>query len=308
MSLLTPIRYRLEYLAVRALLALADGLPLRGCAGLAVAVGNLVYGFAPRRRAIATENILRAGLAPDPAAARRLARLSFRHFALLTVETLKAQRLITPATLARHADLAIPPETRALLDDPASGFLVASGHFGNWEVLGQILGFFKTTVAIVQTMKNPLVESLLKRRTTDAQFRAIPKEIGNMMRLLPTLRQGCALGVMIDQHAMKKPILVDFLGRPACSHRGIALLHLLTRAPIVYASCRRTGLLKYALRLSEPLLFPATGDREKDTATIIKALNERLEADIRSAPEQYLWSHRRWRPPKPLAMAVPPSG
>ncbi len=308
MLLLTAIRYRLEYAAVRALMAVADRIPLRWCPGLAAVIGDAGYLFAARRRSIATENILRSSLAPNPASARRMTRRSFRHFALVLLETLKAQRLITPATLAEHVAFEVPPETGALLDDPRRGFLVACGHFGNWEVMGPIVGFRKDSAAIAQPMKNPLVENLVKRRTPGSHFRTIPKEIGNMMGLVRTLRQGCALGVMIDQYALKKPILVDFLGRPACSHRGIALLHLLTRSPIVYASCRRTGPLRFAIRLSEPLMFESAGDREKDTFTIVKALNERLEADIRSAPEQYLWSHRRWRPPKPWALAARSSG
>ena len=205
---------------------------------------------------------------------------------------------LTPQTLAERVTLEIPEASRALLNDPRRGLLAACGHFGNWEIMGLIFGFQKPVVAIAQPMKNPLVDNLMKRRTPDARFQTIPKHDDDMMRLVQTLRQGSVLAVMIDQHAMKKPVVLDFLGRPACSHRSIALLHLVTRIPIIYASCRRTGLMRYAIRISEPLVFPPTGDKEADIATILKALNERLEADIRKTPEQYMWGHRRWRTPK----------
>ena len=47
--------------------------------------------------------------------------------------------------------------------------------------------------------------------------------------------------------------------------------------------------------LSEPLTFALTGDRERDTATILDAINGHFAAFIRRYPEQYLWFHRRWR-------------
>ena len=40
-----------------------------------------------------------------------------------------------------------------------------------------------------------------------------------------------------------------------------------------------------------PLVFGKDADRD----AVAQALNDRLEAAIRSYPEQYLWMHRRWR-------------
>ena len=305
MSFLTSIRYRLEYGAARAGLALVDALPMRACPGLAAAIGDIAYAFDYRRRRIAVDNITRSTLALPPDEARRIARLSFRHFALVAIESVKAQRLLTPATIPVHLVIQAPAETEALIVDPARGILAACGHFGNWEIMGQIFGFRKPVVAIAQPMKNPLVEEMMFRRTPDARFRTVPKHDEDMMRLVAPLKEGCVLAVMIDQHAMKKPVVVDFLGRPACSHRSLALLHLVTRTPIVYASARRIGLLRFEVRLSKPLSFPPTGDKERDIHTIMKALNEELEADIRVAPDQYLWGHRRWRPPNPGSTRQP---
>jgi len=299
----TSLRYRLEYAGARLLVAASAAWPLRLGSALERLAGDLAAALLPRRRAIAIDNIRKAGLAADTAAARRLARRSFRHFAGLLLETHKARRLLTPGTVAAYASFEAPPETEALLNDPAQGLLVACGHFGNWEVLGPILAFRKRVAAIAQPMKNPLVDRLMQRGFPGAQLQILPKEAGSMMRLVPMLRQGCVLGILIDQYALKRPVLVPFFGRPVCAHRGIALLHFGTRVPIVYAACRRTGFLRFRIRLSEPLRFPATGDREADTRTVLEALHARLEADIRSAPDQYLWSHRRWRPPKPWAFA-----
>jgi KDO2-lipid IV(A) lauroyltransferase len=302
LSFLTPIRYRLEYAAARTGLALVDAIPLAGCPGLAAVLGDLAFLFDVRRRRISIDNILKAGVASTPAAARRIARGAFRHFALLMIESLKAQRLLTPATLPTYTTLHVPPETQALIADPAKGLLAACGHVGNWEIMAQVFSFAKPVVAVAQPMKNPLVDRLLARRTPDARFQTIPKHDDDMMRLIQTLKQGSALAIMIDQHAMKKPVIVDFFGRPACSHRSVAMLHLVTRMPIIFASCRRTGLMHFTITLSKPLVFLPSGDKDRDVHDILKALNEKLEAAILEAPEQYMWGHRRWRPPNPDAL------
>lgn len=306
MSFLLFIRHLLEYAAVRTGLALIDLFPLRACPALAALFGDLVYIFARGRRRVAISNILNSKIVDTPAEARRIARASFRHFALLAIESIKAQKLLTPASLSERMVVHMPPETRALFQDPARGVLAACGHLGNWEVMAQAFSFTKPVVAIAQPMKNPLVNRLMHRRSPDARFTTIPKHEEDLMRLLTPLKQGSVLAVMIDQHAMKKPMVVDFFGRPACSHRSVALLHLVTRLPIVFASNRRIGLLRFEVTLSEPLVFKPSGDKDRDIHTILKALNERLEAAIREAPEQYMWGHRRWRAPNPAAL--PQSG
>jgi KDO2-lipid IV(A) lauroyltransferase len=299
MSFLTSIRYFLEYAAARSALALADLIPVKSGPMLASFFGDLVFYGNPKRRKVAEKNLLSTGVAANARDAARLARASFRHFALLTIESIRAQRILTPANLERHITLHIPDDTLALMTNPRQGILAACGHFGNWEIMARVFSFTKPVVAIAQPMKNPLVDRLMAVRSPDSRYRTIPKHDDDMMRLLAALKDGCALGVMIDQYALKKPIVVDFLGQPACSHRSIAMLHLVTRTPIVYCSCRRTGLMRFEITLSNPLAFKPSGDKERDIHAIIQNLNERLERDIRSAPEQYMWGHRRWRPPKP---------
>ena len=308
MSLLTAIRHRIEYGAARLFLALVDRLPARAAPAFAAVLGNLAYAFAAGRRRTALENIRLAGVAATPAEVRRIARASFVHFALLTIESLQAARLLTPATHDNHIAFDAPPATRDLLGDPARGFLAASGHLGNWEVMARAISFDKPVVAVAQPAKNPLVDRLMARRSADARYRTIPKREAGGTRLLRPLREGAILAIMIDQYALKKPVLVDFFGRPACSHRSIAALHLATRRPIVFFACRRIGPMRFAVTLSEPLVFEPTGDKNRDLHAILKNLNERLERAIREAPEQYLWSHRRWRPPKPWETPIVPGG
>ena len=69
------------------------------------------------------------------------------------------------------------------------------------------------------------------------------------------------------------------------------------RRYLVLAFVVRTGRLRYRAIAGMPLHVPSTGDRERDIQTLTVDLNRQLETVVRRYPEQYLWMHRRWRPP-----------
>jgi KDO2-lipid IV(A) lauroyltransferase len=216
---------------------------------------------------------------------------------MLAVEALVAARRITPETLAAHAEIELPDETARLLDDPAQGLLLVTGHLGNWEVVGHIISFRKPLVAVARRMDNPLVQRFLLRRNPRRNIEIVTKHSADRYSLLRALRSGRSLGLIMDQHASSHGVEVPFFGLPARTVASPARLHLATRCPIVCGYGVRTGHLHFKLVYSEPLRFDLSGDREQDVRTILTELNRRLEAFIRRYPEQYLWSHRRWGKP-----------
>ena len=94
---------------------------------------------------------------------------------------------------------------------------------------------------------------------------------------------------------------MPFFGTPASTIPTPAELAIRTGASIITGFALRVGPgFRYHQRYDPPLEMPATGDQEADVLAIMTELNRRLEAAIRSAPEQWLWAHRRWktRPPE----------
>lgn len=293
------VRHLLEYALVRTALAIFDAAPLRACLCLSAGLANLYFLLDRRRRRTAIDNILQAGIRPTASGARRLARASFRHFAALVVESLKAPSCLTGTNWRERIDMHLPPALQSLLDEPSRGVILATGHVGNWEIAAQALSFVKPIVAIARPLNNPYVNRLMTRRTPDARFRVTPKRDADMRRLMKFLAEGNMLAMMIDQHAQKRGMMVDFFGRPASTHTAVALLPLVTRLPLCFGCCIRTGPMRYTVHAVGPIPVERTGDKDEDIARLLRRLNEELEAVIRRFPEQYLWSHRRWRPAPP---------
>ncbi len=293
------VAHWVEYGLARACLAVVDRVPVRCSLALARGAGDLAYAALRARRRIAIDNVLRAEVAADRADAARIARASFRHFAMLTVEALQASRRITPESLDDFAQLDLPPATERLLEDSAQGVLLAGSHLGNWEVAGHIVSLRKPVVAVARRMNNPLVNRLMERRNSRRHIEILPKHEADPRGLIHALRTGRVLGLIMDQHASTQGMSVPFFGIPAQTVTSPARLHLATRCPILCGYGVRTGTMRFRLEISEPLEFEPGIDRTATVHAILLELNRRIEDAIRRYPEQYLWSHRRWRTPGP---------
>lgn len=293
-KLLNAVEYALARLAVGAV----DAIPTRVSLAIARGLGDAGFLLLAGRRKTAVANLLRTGIVTGRKDALRIARASFRHFAMLTVEALVASRTITPENLADHAEIVLPEATAKLLDDPGQGILLVTGHLGNWEVVGHIISFRKPLVAVARRMDNPWVNRFMERRNSRRNIAIVAKHSQDRHSLVRALRSGHSLGLIMDQHAASHAEEIPFFGIPAKTVSSPARLHLATRCPIVCGYGVRTAPMRFKLVYSEPLTFDLTGDRDHDVRTILTELNRRLEEYIRLHPEQYLWSHRRWRTPR----------
>src|SRR4029079_11505960 len=104
------------------------------------------------------DNLLRSGLVQDPREASRMALASFRAFVAMVIETNAARRRLTAENWPRHVKLIMNPEAEALLRRPGQGLIVASAHFGNWEVAGRAVSMLKPLWAIYRPFNNPYLD------------------------------------------------------------------------------------------------------------------------------------------------------
>lgn len=287
-------RFIAEYGAVGPALFLLDRLPFGAAAAIGRSIADAWYACDRKRRKTAIGNIELSGIASDRAEAREIARASFRHMAMVVVESLKSSFTVEQKA-PEGIDLQIPPATMEALRDPGMGVILASGHIGNWEVAAQALSGIKPVTGITRRMNNPYVNRLMERRKPRNRFELTPKHDNDKGRFLSVLRRGEILALLTDQHARDRGMMIDFFGRGASTHTSPALLHLVTRAPICFGYCIRTNPMKFKMIADEPLRFEPSGNREADTREILTTIAGKLESAIRAYPDQYLWAHRRWR-------------
>ncbi|MEM6792402.1 MAG: lysophospholipid acyltransferase family protein [Acidobacteriota bacterium] len=288
-------RHLLEYLLLRGVLAGVDALPPAGACSAARGLATVWWALDGRRRRVAVENILAAGVETDRRAARRLSRLSAQHFGQVIIESLKSSAVLESDRADELCRLEIAPDVLEVLEDPSRGLIMASGHFGNWEIAAHRLSRWKPVAGITREMNNPRVDALLHKRKGRYRFRPIPKYAADPRRFLSVLESGEILALLMDQHAHTGGVSAPFFGRPASTHTTAAMLHLVTRTPLCFASCRRVGPMRFVLETSPLIEHPATGKKKDDVRAILDRLHGYLEEVIRRDPDQYGWGHRRWR-------------
>lgn len=291
-------RHRVEFAAVRAFAAAVRLLGVRAGTALAGFLSAL-YCVVDRRHVRIAESNLRERFGVEPAAARRLARASFRHLFTCSVEMLH----IDDEIRCRGLGDVISAEGADAVDAALAagrGVVIATGHVGNWEVVARLGGARGWRFATVyRPLDNPLLDRWVRslREAHDQQM--IPKE-GALRPLLRALRDGRVAVLLVDQDARRHGVLAPFLGRPASTIPTPAELALRTGAAIITAFAARTGPgFRHRVHFDPPLDAAPTGDHDADVLRITTEINRRMEAALRRAPEQWLWAHRRWKSSPP---------
>lgn len=299
MNVLRTIIWFIQYLFVRLAVLLYGLIPASKAYALGFGLGASAYPLFRKRRRIAVDNILQAKITDDPKEADRIARHSFGHFAGHICESMKVPLVVTAENWREHIVLEGDKADGwdLLMEQTDTPMMLLTGHHGAWEAAVTVIPFTRPMVTIARTPNNPIVERFLKTKHFRGNITVIPKSQGFTPGVIRDwLERKAALTIVMDQHAgAKHGVKVDFLGRPAYTHTSPARIHLATGAPIVVGSFLRDGLFKYRMVAEAPIRFTPTGDKDKDIEALLTEMNLRLGNLVRRCPEQYLWSHKRWR-------------
>ena len=287
-------RYRLEYAAVRSVSLLANALPARMSSSTGAAIGSLIGGLWRSRRSLAEANIQRAlGDALSPGDVSRIAGETFRTMGRTVFEVLRFPRT-DPQSLIGRVEYTGEDYLR-WAHEQGRGALLVSGHFGNWEVLGawiRAMGY--PLDVVVKPMRNPLVDRLYNECRGAMDIGVIHTQVATK-GILRALQKKRFVAILADQYAGAEGIDVDFFGRPASTPRGPAALALKFGCPLMTGVLERIPGGGYRVGVDGPVTCEPTGEIETDIRNVTQEIASRLEAHIRRAPGQWLWTHRRWR-------------
>ncbi len=296
---MTGIRVDVELAALKGVIALLHTMPLdraRGLVGSIVARGGMAL---PRLRRVGLENLANAFPERDSAWCEATLRASFRRLGYMAAELAHFDAL-TEANIGDVVSFE-SDESEAIFRDFAQRqkAIIATGHFGNWELFGQAAGLMGAPIHIVhRPLKNAKVDDLLTEVRGIAGTKVVYKHAA-AREILRLLHKGALVAVPIDQHAPGgSGIPVPFFGRPANTTPGPARLAQIAQVPIQVAVLARVGDSGKHKIVSRPGIPPPP--RGKDPAALFEVtrqLNEQFESIVREYPEQWLWMHRRWRVP-----------
>lgn len=273
-------------------------LPLPVLALVGRGVGMLAYAALKKRRRIARTNLRLCLPELGPPAREALLRRHFRCFGRALVESSIAW-WGSPARLRRVVRIEGEEHVERLAGER---FIAFVPHFVGIELEGLRMTMDYRGVAIYVRQRDAYVDAFLKRkRERFAGTRMIARREG-VKAIVRALRDGQALQLSPDMDLGRKDaVFIPYFGVPTATVTVLPRMARLLKLHIVPLVVRQLPWGRgYVARF-----YPAWEDYpgpsvEQDT----RRMNAFLEARIREMPEQYLWTHRRFktRPPGELSL------
>jgi KDO2-lipid IV(A) lauroyltransferase len=284
------------------MLRLVVMLPRRAQLWVARRIGGILRMVLPKRRHIAQANLALCFPELDAGEQRKLLRRHFDALGMFVVELALAW-WATDSELDGLTQINGIEHLRAALDQ-GRGVLLLSGHFTCNEITARQLCLMVPPLgAMYRRSGNPMVDQLIRRCRSRSATYLIAKD--RIRELVRALRSNIIVWYSPDQaYSGKNSVIAPFFGEAAMTSPATSQIARISGAAVVPCMPRRledgSGYIVDLL----PALENFPGD---DPAADAARINRLLEDQIRKAPDQYYWVHRRFKG-RPAEYSDPYSG
>ena len=167
-----------------------------------------------------------------------------------------------------------------------------SGHFSNFELMAMHIEKSGINLsAIYRPLNNIFLDKIMvKIRKNYICKNQIKKGIGGMKKLISLKKNNHSTALMIDQR-VSEGIKSNFFNKEALTTTIPAQLVKKFDIPVIPIYIERIKDTNFKITINKPLIF-STNSSIKD---ITDELNRVLEKMVILNPEQWIWSHNRWK-------------
>jgi len=268
-------------------------LPLRGAYALGHLFGRLSpYISAKQYRRMCADIAISFGETMTEAEMSALARAAAMRLSESLIEFLRLPHMSREAVLRMGRIEGMEHIEHAL--GHGHGVILLTGHLGNWELAGTLMGLsqYKTT-AVARAQNDTGFTDLLNRMRETHGVKIIPMtDIRGCIRVLQ--RNEC-LAILGDLNARAPGVFVNFFGRPAATYAGVAYLAHTTGAVVLPGFDERLPDNTHRVVIQPPIPTSHTGDRQHDLLVTMVRVQQVIEQAVRARPADWYWLLQRWR-------------
>ncbi len=298
---LRDLQFRAEYVLLRIIVGLVRALPLSLAVRASARAWRILAPVAsPVRHARALENVAIAFPEKSEDERRDIVLAHWENLGRVMAETMQLDRILHDPSRIEIESAAIFARYKDKLG-PAIG---VSLHMGNWELaIWPLVVAGANPAAIYRSVNNPYVDQYLRAQRKElypgglfgrGRVEGDHGESQRTARIITDyVRRGGRLGLVCDLHD-RTGIPVPFFGRPAKTQAIAAMIARRVGARIWMARCARIGTeSRFRVQIKE-LKVPRTANQADDIRAIMTEMQLQFEEWVREAPEQWMWSNRRW--------------
>lgn len=283
----------LGYTALKILGPILRALPFGFASFIGRRLGDVMYYFGFKYRAVAYANIKRVFVSElSRRQLKALCRESFRTFGQNLLDI-----FLIPLISREHIRKYFTIEGKDYIDaafKKGKGVIFVATHEGSWElssVAFSNLGF--PFQLLIRNQGFPRLNGLLNDYRRQKLCRII--ETKNETReLIKALKNNQSLGMTVDQGG-KAGTLVDFFGKRASMASGAVRLALKYDAALLQGFYTRVKDSYYKIIVRPAPELEKTGDMEKDVQSNLAKLVKSFQPLIKQYPQEYLWSYKIWK-------------
>ncbi len=265
-------------------------LPLRCLYFLSDMIYGLLYYVVGYRKEVVRDNMRHAFPEKSEEEIERIMKAFYHHFCDQWMETLKLLT-ITPEQLNKR--LPCNWEVLQQLCKEEKNTYILLGHNFNWE-WGNVACQYNTQqqfAGVYQPVANKGFDRLMLRIRARGGGWMISMKAKKGFQRLEGVRY--IVGLIADQNPsnIKSAVWLPFMHRPAPFFKGPEQLATRAKAAVVFFGIKRIKRGHYQAHMT--LLTDDASQLESGTVT--KAFVAFMEAQLREQPENWLWSHKRWK-------------
>tara|TARA_B100000902_G_scaffold276652_1_gene262434 strand:- start:438 stop:1301 length:864 start_codon:yes stop_codon:yes gene_type:complete len=179
-----------------------------------------------------------------------------------------------------------------LIKKKSKPVIFISGHFDNFELMAMHIEKSGIDLAAIyrplnNIFLNPIMEHIRKKYICKKQ---IKKGISGTKELLKMFKNGTSIALMIDQR-VSEGISLKFFNNNALTTTIPAQFVKKFNSQIIPIYIERINNHKFKLEVGDALEF----SKNESLENITLRLNQILEKMIKRNPEQWIWTHNRWK-------------
>ncbi len=283
------------YLLVRVLVFVIQLFPAKTNLRFASWLGKRLWTYYKRGRERALENLRASFPEKDERWINKTGQRSFEQVVMMAMDIIMTPRLVKKKNWRKYSTYTNVERAKWMMAEE-KGMLMVTGHYGNFEIMGYLMGLFGFNIySVSRPLDNKFINSYLYRVRKRVGQKIIDKK--GAARVMDDISStGATLCFIADQDAGRKGLFVDFFGRKASTYKSIGLVAIMNNLPIGVGYSRRVkNKFFFEIGINRMITPDEWADKDDPLKWVTAEYTKAIEDFVRQDPTQYWWLHRRWK-------------
>lgn len=271
---------------------LACKLPFSACETIGNILGEIAWAVIPKWRKTLAINNAKDCLNVDEKKAEDIAKKSTTRFGAMVMEVLRFS--VIKKDIKNYVEL-VGGEYLAEAVKEGKGGIIATGHSGNWELMGGALACYGfPLVGVAKKQRGAGSDKFINEERRGIGMHITYKD--DVREMYKMLEKGYFIGLIMDQDTNRHDgVVLNFFNRPTNCTPGAASMARFKKVPIFPGFIHRKEDGTHIITIYPPLKIEWTKDKREDLKRVTQEIVTLTEEHIKKYPEEWFWLHDRWK-------------